>query len=199
MSKETITGVILAGGQSRRMDGNDKGMINVAGKPMIEHVIEKLNKQVGQLIINANRNHDFYSNYGYQVVADEIKGFKGPLAGMASCLRIINTPYMVTIPCDSPHIPDDLVERLYKNLVNDDADISVADNGERMQPVFTLMRKELLGSMLEYLESGERKIDRWFQRHKLAIADFSDKPDMFININSPEDLALVGRGMENSE
>ena len=191
ISKKDITGVILAGGQARRMEGQDKGLILLNDKPMIEYVIESLKPQVGKLLINANRNHDKYSEYGLDIVPDEISGYHGPLAGMASSLNNTETPYMLTAPCDSPFIPEDLAQRLVTALESENAEISVAHNGERMQPVFCLMKKELVLSMNDFLNRGERKIDKWFNQHVLAIADFSDIPKTFDNLNTLEDIQAV--------
>jgi len=191
ISKKDVTGVILAGGQARRMQGQDKGLVLLNNKPMIEYVIESLKPQVGELLINANRNLEKYSAYGFDVISDELNGYHGPLAGMASALNKVTTPYMLTAPCDSPFIADDLAAKLINTLQAEDADISVAHNGERMQPVFCLMKKELLPSINDFLNNGERKIDTWFSKHKLAIADFSDKPKTFDNLNTIEDIQLI--------
>lgn len=191
ISKNDITGVILAGGQARRMEGQDKGLVLLNNKAMIEYVIDTMKSQVGTLLINANRNHDKYGAYGFDIVSDELSGYCGPLAGMASSLNKTKTPYMLTAPCDSPFIPNDLVKRLVTSLEKEDADISVAHNGERMQPVFCLMKKELLSSMTDFLNLGERKIDKWFNQHNLAIADFSDIPETFDNLNTLEDIQAV--------
>jgi molybdenum cofactor guanylyltransferase len=191
ISISDVTGVILAGGQARRMQGQDKGLVLLNNKAMIEYVIESLIQQVGELLINANRNLEKYAAYGFDIVSDELSGYHGPLAGMASALSKITTPYMLTVPCDSPFIADDLATRLINALETDDADISVAHNGERMQPVFCLMKKELLSSISDFLNQGERKIDKWFNQHKIAIADFSDKPETFDNLNTIEDIQSV--------
>jgi len=183
-----ITGVILAGGQARRMDGQDKGLIMLNDKPMIEYIIDAFKPQASKLIINANRNHELYSKYGLDIVADELSGFCGPLAGMASALQTIEDNYMVTVPCDTPFIPIDLVQRLTNALKNESAEISVAHNGDRIQPVFCMINKSLQQSLNDYLASGERKIYRWFEQHNYAIADFSDVPETFDNINTPEDI-----------
>lgn len=188
ISSSEITGVILAGGQARRMNGQDKGLVMLSNKPMIEYVIEALKPQTSKLIINANRNHDVYSSYGIEIIADQLSGFCGPLAGMASALKTIKTEYMVTAPCDSPFIPDNLVQRLATELENKATDISVAHNGERIQPVFCMLKKSLAQSLNNYLAAGDRKIDRWFEQHNYAVADFSDVPSTFDNINTPEDI-----------
>lgn len=188
-----ITGLILAGGAARRMGGGDKGLTELAGKPLIEYALARLAPQVDALIINANRNVARYADYGHPVVTDQRQGFQGPLAGMASGLKAAETEFMVCAPCDSPLLPEDLVRRLFRQLREQDAELSVAHNGERLQPVFTLMRAALADSLLAFLDGGGRKIDQWFQRHQLAVADFSDQPAAFSNVNSPEELdAMAG-------
>ncbi len=196
MQKTKITGVILAGGEARRMGGGDKGLVELCGKPLIEHALAALSPQVDTLIINANRNRERYAAYGYPVVADGRRGFQGPLAGMLSCLEAAQTEFLVTVPCDSPLLPDDLIARLFRQLSAGQADISVAHNGARMQPVFALMSTSLAPSMQAFLDRGERKIDRWFEQHRLAITDFSDQPDCFRNANTPAELAQM-EGMMN--
>jgi len=190
-NRQIFTGAILAGGEASRMGGQDKGLIALNGRPLIEYVLAALNPQVGQVLINANRNHAIYAQYGHPVIKDEFDGYCGPLAGMASCLRAITTPVMVTAPCDSPFVPGDLVPRLYRKMQEDDAEISVAHNGERLQPVFTMMRNTVLNSLLDFLHRGERKIDKWFELHKVAVVDFSGQPDTFLNINTRDELAMV--------
>lgn len=185
------TGVILAGGRATRMGGRDKGLLQLAGKPMVEWVMAALKPQVADIIINANRNLDAYAAYGYRVVSDKLHGFCGPLAGIASSMESASTPYIVTTPCDSPLVPLDLAHRLYQALHVNRAEISVAHNGERLQPVFALLTCTLSNSLLSYLEAGERKIDIWYSRHKLAIVDFSDSADAFININTPAEIQAV--------
>ena len=188
MVLDNITGIILAGGQARRMNGQDKGLVQLNKKPMIEYVLDAIKPQVGTIIINANRNRTIYEAYGFPVVADQIEGYCGPLAGMASGIQAANTPFIVTAPCDSPLIPDNLVQKLFSILQNEDAEICTAHANGRLQPVFTLLKTELLPSMLEFLNNGERKIDKWFEKHRLSIADFSGQPDTFINVNSAEEL-----------
>ena len=188
IDKKDITGIILAGGQARRMSGEDKGLINLNGRPMIEYAIELLAPQVGGLFINANRNLEDYRQYGFPIITDQMTGFCGPLAGMASALRLVKTEYMVTVPCDSPFLHANLVSRLATNLIENKAEISVAHNGKRLQPVFSLMKKNLHQSLQKYLISGERKIDRWYEQHRLAITDFSDVAETFDNFNTPEDI-----------
>jgi len=193
--KQQITAVILAGGLARRMSGQDKGLIEINGRAMIEHIITALTPQVGSILINANRNLDQYRRYAYPVIEDMMGEFFGPLVGMASGMQASNTDYLLTVPCDSPFIPPVLAERLFRELEDKRADISVAHDSTRMQPVFALLRKGLLPSLMTYLEDGGRKIDTWYAEHRLARTDFSDWPDAFININTPDDKESVEQKM----
>jgi len=188
-----ITGIILAGGKAKRMGGQDKGLIRLANKTMVEHIATALGPQVGTLLVNANRNPERYRRFGYPVVPDQVGGYLGPLAGMASGMEHAKTTYVVTVPCDSPLIPPDLVGRLYRAMVAEQAEISVAHDGQRMQPVFALLRTTLQDSIKKFLAGGDRKTILWYAWHKMALADFSDHPNMFLNVNTPEDgKALEG-------
>ena len=186
---QDITAVILAGGQSRRMGGIDKGLLDFQGKPMVQHVIEALQPDVRTLLINANRNFDGYEALGYRVLPDRLEGFLGPLAGMASGMYVATTKYIVTAPCDCPLVSIGLVRRLYQAVKNENAQIGVANDGERMHPVFALIQRDLLPDLVAYLESGERKIDRWYARHRVSVVRFDDVPQWFQNVNSPEEHA----------
>lgn len=184
---EAISGLVLAGGLARRMGGIDKGLVVLAGKPMIEHVLAGLAPQVGRVLINANRNLEQYGGYGYEVVSDTLEGYLGPLAGALSALEVIDTEFLLTVPCDSPLVAPDLAGRMYAALRLGQADLAVAHDGRRQQPVFLLLKRGLATDLEAYLASGERKIDRWFARHRVAEADLSDRPDSFINVNEPEE------------
>lgn len=173
------------------MGGEDKGLISLQGKPLIDTVIAAIEPQVGNLLISANRNQALYRTRGLPVVADMPGEYLGPLAGMAAGMRATDKPYIVTVPCDSPFIPETLVATLYHTLHDNQADISVAHDGSRMQPVFALLRCELLPSLLTYLDEGGRRIDSWYNQQHLALVDFPDSPDTFINLNTPEDLSLL--------
>jgi molybdenum cofactor guanylyltransferase len=189
-----ITGVILAGGKARRMGGTDKGLITLNDRALVDYIITALQPQVGNLVINANRNLEQYGAYGLPVIADMLDDYPGPLAGMATGMHNTEKPYIVTAPCDSPFVPDTLVETLYRALHDNRADISVAHDGARMQPVFAMLRCELLPGLLAYLDEGGRRIDTWYRQQRLAQADFSGSPDTFMNLNTPEDrLALENR------
>ena len=188
---DDITAVILAGGKARRMSGEDKGLINLNGRALIDYIISALRPQAGDILINANRNLQQYGRYGLPVVADMLGDYLGPLVGMATGMHTTDRPYIVTVPCDSPFIPGALVETLYRSLDEQQADISVAHDGTRIQPVFALLRCELLPDLLAYLDEGGRKIDTWYDRQRLAIADFSNSPDTFMNLNTPEDKLVL--------
>jgi len=191
LSRYDISGVILAGGRGSRMGGADKGLVPLKGRPMVEHVISRLRPQVGELLINANRNVEHYAMFGYPVIPDYREGFLGPLAGMASGLAAAATSYVVTVPCDSPLIGADLVARLSHALVANQADIAVAHDGERAHPVFLLLRRSLFDDLTSFLENGGRKIDRWFECHRVAYADFRDAPEAFTNINDQNERKLI--------
>jgi molybdopterin-guanine dinucleotide biosynthesis protein A len=189
--KSQITGVILAGGRAQRMDGIDKGLVRLAGRSLVEHVLAGLRGQVNGIIINANRNHEVYAGFGYPVVADLFEGYCGPLAGMASAMQEATTPFVLTVPCDSPFVPPDLASRLWRALNEQSASIAAAYAEGRLQPVFALIDRDLLPALRRYLESGERKVDRWYAEQRLAVAGFADTPEAFININSFEELAEI--------
>ncbi len=190
---ENITGAILAGGQARRMGGADKGLMALHGKPLITYVIDILSPQVGNLIINANRNLAQYNALGYPVIQDTVPGQAGPLAGIASTLLATKTDYVLIVPCDSPYLPHDLVERLATALTQAHAEIAVAHDGMRMQPVVALLKSDLTnnlaGDILQSIQRGHNKTERWMISRRLALADFSDQPEAFKNINSTEDIA----------
>ncbi len=186
--KENITAVILAGGRGRRFDGLDKGLIEYKQRPIIEHVINAITPQVDDIMINANRSEETYTGYGYPVVNDELSGFQGPLAGFSTAMQHATNLYVLTLPCDGPFISADYVRRMATALVDTQADLAVAHDGHRMQPVHALLPTGLLGSLKRYLDSGERKIDRWYLKHNIALVDFSDSSNIFQNINTREQL-----------
>ena len=198
-----ITAVVLAGGRARRMGGEDKGLIEVAGKPMVAHTIGALRGQAAEVVVNANRNAGAYSAItGCRVIADTVGGFAGPLAGMASALDASATRLLLTAPCDSPLVAPDLGPRLHAALARDRAEIAVAHDGERMQPVFALLTCGVLPHLLAFLGTGERKIDTWYATRHTVSADFSDNLDMFLNVNTPQERdrleqQLARRAMEH--
>ena len=183
-----ISGIILAGGQATRMGGADKGLISLQKKPLIAHVISRLQPQVDEIIINANREIVAYETFGLLVLKDENKEFIGPLAGFALGLKHAKHEYVLTVPCDSPLLPLDLVERLYKGMTEARADIAAACSDGDTHPVFCLMKKSVLPSLTEYLASGERKVSAWQKSQQYVEVDFSDCSDAFVNLNTMEQL-----------
>ena len=192
-TKVGVTGVLLAGGQGRRMGGVDKGLQLLRGKPMAQHVIERFGPQVDELLINANQNIEQYQQLGYQVVPDAIGDFAGPLAGLHRGLSDAAYPLVVTAPCDSPFLPLDLVAQLKAALEQNNADLAVAKTGNQPHPVFSLCRQSVLPSLTAFLESGGRKIDAWYAQLKVVEVQFADEA-AFRNINTRDELAgLEGR------
>jgi len=181
-----ISGIVLAGGQGRRMGGVDKGLQLLRARPMIEHVLERLRPQVGEIVINANQNLERYRSFGHRVVSDAIGGFAGPLAGLHAGLQAITNPVGVTVPCDSPFLPADLVARLHDHL--GDNDLAVAKTGNQAHPVFALVRQSVAGNLESFLASGGRKIDAWYAALKVVEVSFDDEADAFRNINTIEEL-----------
>lgn len=184
---EQITAVILAGGQGRRMGGQDKGLIDIDGRAIAQVLIEKLQKQAIEVLVNANRNQARYESFGVPVIADQLEDYQGPLAGFASAMAHVDTDFILTLPCDSPLLAQDYVERFIAAQAKNNARICVAHDGERLQPVHALIGVDLLESLQKFLGSGDRKIDRWYAQHEAATTDFSDCAEMFANINTPED------------
>jgi len=199
MNGEWVTGLILAGGQGRRMGGVDKGLKTFQGKPLVQHVIERLRPQVAALLINANQNLDVYARFGHPVFADDIGGFAGPLAGLQAGLTRAQTPLLATAPCDSPLLPADLVDRLYGALVSKAAQLAVAMTGDQPHPVFTLCRREVLHSLDLYLAGGGRKIDAWYASLDVVEVPFDDEAEAFANINTLEELDVFGKGNPQHE
>jgi len=188
-SMHEVTGVVLAGGQGSRMGGVDKGLQEFRGRPMVAHVLERLAPQVGAILVNANRNVERYEAFGHRVIADEIAGFAGPLAGFERGLAHATTPLVATVPCDSPFLPPDLVARLRASLEAKAAQLAVAKTGDQAHPVFTLMRRDVHASLRDFLASGQRKIDRWYASLAVVEVAFDDQDEAFLNINTREELA----------
>jgi molybdopterin-guanine dinucleotide biosynthesis protein A len=193
-----ITGLILAGGRGSRMGGIDKGLQNFNDVPLALHTQLRLSPQVGELLINANRNLAAYESFGVPVWPDaaSLGDFAGPLAGFLTGLERCETAFMVTVPCDTPLFPHDLVARLAAALEAEDADIAMAaareeDGQLRAQPVFCLMRAELLESVVRFTHGGGRKIDAWTALHKTVLVPFDqpgDDPKAFVNANTLAEL-----------
>jgi molybdopterin-guanine dinucleotide biosynthesis protein A len=196
ITTDQITGVVLAGGRGSRMGGVDKGLQNHHGMPLALHALLRLQPQVGAVMINANRNLGAYEAMGVPVWPDAMPDYPGPLAGMLAGLERCETPYLVTVPCDTPNFPLDLVERLARALANADAEIAMAatrDGGEpAAQPVFCLLQAALMESLIGFMQSGERKIDRWTAMHRCVLVEFDDAA-AFFNANTVEELRRLQR------
>ena len=183
-----VTGLILAGGQGRRMGGVDKGLQVLRGKTLVERVIERLAPQVDSIIINANQNTGEYARHGHPVIADQVGGFAGPLAGLHAGLTVASTPWIVTVPCDSPFLPLDLVTRLEAGRAAVDADIAVAKTFDQPHPVFALVRTSVRDHLGAFLAAGGRKIDAWYASLATVEVAFDDAADAFSNINTRDEL-----------
>jgi molybdenum cofactor guanylyltransferase len=183
-----VTGLILAGGQGRRMGSVDKGLVAFRGKPMVAHVIERFAPQVAELLINANRNVEQYAAFGYPVIADEIEGYAGPLAGLERGLAHAKHSLIAIAPCDSPFLPKDLVARLHEALTRNAATLAVAKTGEQPHPVFCLVKREVHAHLRAFLDTGGRKIDAWYASLNVVEVSFDDEEGAFGNINTPQEL-----------
>ncbi|WP_394426931.1 molybdenum cofactor guanylyltransferase MobA [Vreelandella stevensii] len=195
-----LTGMILAGGEGRRMGGRDKGLEPFSGLPLVAHTVKRFDGHVHELMINANRNGDAYALFADRVIADAEGGFKGPLMGIYSGLRAARTPWLLVAPCDSPALPHDLVARMVAGIVTEDGthDIAVAFDGERLHPVVALLRTSLADDLATTLAEGERKIDRWYARHAWCRVDMSDCPEAFANLNTEEEKARLEQALATS-
>ena len=183
-----VTGVVLAGGQGRRMGGVDKGLQRLRGKPMVQWVVERFAPQVDEVLVNANQNVDVYAGFGYRVIPDAIGGYAGPLAGLHRGLSEARYDLVATVPCDSPFLPEDLVSRLAAELSESRADLAVARTDDQPHPVFCLCRRGVLPSLSAFLESGGRKIDAWYSALAVVEVLFDDQPSAFSNINTEDEL-----------
>jgi molybdopterin-guanine dinucleotide biosynthesis protein A len=196
---DKITGVILAGGLGRRMGGIDKGLQELRGQPMVHWVVERLAPQVDELLINANQNGERYAAFGHRVVPDQIPDFAGPLAGLHAALAAAVHPLVATAPCDSPFLPADLIARLHAALVAAKADLAVARTFDQAHPVFCLCRREVLPHLTEFLQSGGRKVDRWYSTLNIVEVPFDDEAEAFENINTREELARFDTAKPSGE
>ena len=181
-----ITGAILAGGMGRRMGGVDKGLVEVAGQPMVAWTLNALTPQVGHVLINANRSQETYAAFGLPVVEDQHSGFQGPLAGLHAVLSAAETPFVAIVPCDTPRLPHDLIARLGQALISDSSELAVAQAGGRVHTLHGLFRRDLLDDLSRALATGERKPDAWYATRRWSRVNFDDVASAFDNINTPE-------------
>jgi molybdopterin-guanine dinucleotide biosynthesis protein A len=202
-----ITGLVLAGGRGSRMGGVDKGLQNFNGTPLALHAVLRLGPQVGEVLVNANRNLAAYESFGVPVWPDGLADYAGPLAGFLTGLERCETPYLLTVPCDTPLFPLDLASRLAAAMAADDADIAMVSAPEAAdapgtaaallpQPVFCLLRAALLDSLVRFTQDGGRKIDRWTGQHRTVLVPFDrpgDAADAFFNANTLAELHTLER------
>ena len=189
MNKQSkVTGVILAGGLARRMNKQDKGLVDFNGQPMISYAVQAMTPVVDELLVNANRNIEQYKSFTYPVISDATSDFDGPLAGIYAALNVCQNEILLVMPCDSPFITAAGLMTLLNERARCGADIAVAFDGERLHPVFLALKASLKDSLQKYLAQGERKIDRWIEQHNWVKVDFSASPEFFENINTLEQL-----------
>lgn len=198
IGRDDITGLVLAGGRGSRMGGVDKGLQNHHGVALAMHALMRLGPQVGTLMINANRNLAAYESMGVPVWPDALPDYAGPLAGFLAGLEHCDTPYLVTVPCDSPLFPEDLVERLAQGLTDAGADVAIAstreaDGSTQTHPVFCLMKAQLLESLVRFTHGQGRRIDRWTAQHRCVEVPFADAR-AFANANTLEELQQLQSG-----
>jgi molybdopterin-guanine dinucleotide biosynthesis protein A len=197
MRHDNITGVILAGGRSVRMGGQDKGLLELKGEPLIKHVINRIQPQVARLLINTNRNFEGYEQFGVQVIMDIWPDYPGPLAGIAAAMAVSETEYILCGPCDTPSLPEDYADRLLRELQDNDAEASVVYTEQGIQPVCALLKCKLQDNLNNYYLSGHRKVRDWLKGLCLVKVDFSDCSDAFVNINTPDELKIHSQQASN--
>ena len=199
VTRAPVSGIVLAGGQGRRMGGVDKGLVTLDGKPMIAHVLARFAPQVDAVVINANQNLDRYAAFGYPVLPDAVGGFAGPLAGLHAGMTQATHALVATVPCDSPFLPDDLVARLAGALETRGAQLAVAKTFDQPHPVFCLVRRDVLPHLAAFLEGGGRKIDAWYAALDVVEVPFDDEADAFRNINTRDELAAALPARDDKE
>ncbi len=185
------TGVILAGGLARRMNQLDKGLVCYQGRPLVSYAIAALTPLVQELIINANRHHEEYQQFGLPVLADQNDSFDGPLAGILTAMIQTDADVLLIVPCDAPLIQTEHLQKLLNTHASLDADVAVASDGERLHSVFLAIHSRLQTSLENYLATGQRKVQTWLALQNTVSVDFSDTPEIFTNINTLTDLSLL--------
>ncbi len=193
-----ITGLILAGGRSSRMNGHDKGLLKLLNSTMIEHVIKRLNPQVGPILISANRHLEQYQKFGYEVLVDDYDDYRGPLAGMARGLSHSKSEYLLTVPCDGPLLPLNLAQKMLDFAGEKNAKAVLAFDGKYRQPTYNLIHTDLLPALTLSLESNQHKLGKWLMDNGAVSLDFSAQKTAFLNVNTPDDLELLSQQLLKS-
>ncbi len=196
--REKISSIILAGGRATRMGGVDKGLVLLQNTPLVAHVIARINPQVEEIFVNANREITQYQTFNLPVFQDEQPDFIGPLAGFYLGLQHAKHEYLLTTPCDSPLLPLDLATRLMQALITQNAQIAVATSDGDAHPVFCLCKKEVLPSLQAYIAQDGRKVSAWQKSLRYIEVDFSDCSDAFVNLNTFEDLAALALKLQDA-
>lgn len=184
----SISAVILAGGKARRMEGRDKGLQPWQGVPLVQHCLQRLQPQVAEIAINANRHLTDYENFGVPVFSDELADFQGPLSGMLTALKRASSDFVLFVPCDCPRLPLNLLEKLKSVVENQSVLLAYAQDSEREHPTFCLMSPQLTEKLAAYLARGERKIRCFMAENQAAVVDFCGQEDDFRNMNTLADL-----------
>ncbi len=194
ISSTDITAVVIAGGKGSRLGGLDKGLMLYNDQPFVATIITRIQAQVANIAINANRNQAHYAQYNHPVFGDMLSDmssdlpndYQGPLAGFVSAMQQVRTPYIITVPCDAPCLPHDLVSRLCHAQHKQQTEIAIVHDGEHSQFLHALLPVSLQGDLLNFLQDGKRSVGQWYQQHSVALVDFSDQPHAFMNINTDE-------------
>lgn len=192
MSSQTkVAGVILAGGRARRMDNQDKGLVKFKGRPMVSYALAALTPVVDCVFINANRNIEQYQQFGWPVISDQTDSFDGPLAGVLSAMIHADADVLVVMPCDSPLIKTQHLQKLLLARAENNADVAVAFDGIRLHPVFFAIKTTLQTSLQDYLAGGQRKVTVWLAQQNMVQVDFNNEPEIFSNINTMTELSVL--------
>lgn len=187
-SAEAIGAVVLAGGRATRLEGVDKGLVQLAGRPLLAHVLARLAGTVAGVAVSANRNLDAYAGFGYAVVRDASDDYPGPLAGLLAAAPLLDTPWLLCVPCDTPFLPTDLAARLYAAAQAAGSPLARAADAARAQFAVMLLRRELLDDLAAWLAAGGRRVQDWQARHAPAEARFEQPEWAFLNINDAAEL-----------
>ena len=185
-----VTGVVLAGGLARRMAQQDKGLLLLNQQPLVSYALAAMKPITNEIFISANRNRDLYGQLGYTVIDDGNDAYDGPLAGILAAMQAAHHPVLLVMPCDSPLLKTSHCQKLLQ-AISATVDIAVGCDGERLHPVFAALKIRLKTDLQSYLNSGERKLQCWFERHVMVKVDFSNTPEIFANINTPEQLQML--------
>ena len=192
MSNQTkVAGVILAGGRARRMNNQDKGLMKFKGRPMVSYALAALAPVVDYVFINANRNIDQYRQFGCPVISDQTDSFDGPLAGVLTAMIHADADILVVLPCDSPLIKTEHLQKLLSTRAENNADVAVAFDGLRIHPVFFAVKTALQDSLQDYLAGDQRKVAAWLAQQNFVKVDFSREPEIFSNINTLAELSAL--------